>query len=339
MFLLTGAPAGKFYNEEAVSAQEMIKLFPEIKAFLADNAVVFDPLPKTIKTKKGVTVYRLAMQTATMFTGTYKGQSITIRYYKTRTGSKDKARYAPTHVPFMGKRREIILQDRDLDLAVFFLLHPCHSLSPMAKKTAEAYMAINQAEIDRKGVENANMVARLLSAIQSDYQKNPFGLMVKAYGIKIQNKYILPMTKHEIGRAFVALNRAAMENPEKFSVDYSDTRTSGDGLVRYALAVRALRIKAVGGRRSVVWNDGTPFVNIPTSENEASWMAAYVARNIEDLYDVFKHKILGSNGIATETEVEQPDTFENPETEHPDFDETDDDLPMKKMGRPRKANA
>lgn len=189
--IINGIVGGNKYEDELISADELIDLFKVRDKFKKSNTVMRFDLHKNMTVKKNGEVFHPQQIAILCLTsGSFEGNQFELQYYKTRTrkdmGSKGKAEYmfSPRKIHFQGNTLAVN-QENDKELAVFLLLHNQCETSPIRKKGSRVVFLLHDPHA--KASEQQKKMMAALNVYNSIANDNIESLRLIAQGMRLGN--------------------------------------------------------------------------------------------------------------------------------------------------------
>jgi hypothetical protein len=170
MLSVTGTFKGEPVEDKIVPAKDLIEYFglPINPGKQTRVQFELDPRSKGVITKNladGEERYSPRGMMKPLINGSFKGDTIEIRYYERKSQRGKNTTYSPSRVHFTGKRMGLDVE-QNLEQAVFFLLHPWCVDSPVRRRNSIGRYRIYSAEAAGKAkiaeVEKFSMVRDMI---------------------------------------------------------------------------------------------------------------------------------------------------------------------------------
>ena len=141
MFFISGEVNGEVFDNKKVTTTHLMKLFGVEDAFgfvnqnSEDAMVEFEYHSSVTKMKGGVLRHPNRYRVPAEMRATYNGRTITIKYATSERWDKNgNHETVPTKLNFGGKSKRHFSWMRDMELIMFFYLHPSNNSSPLRNK-------------------------------------------------------------------------------------------------------------------------------------------------------------------------------------------------------------
>ena len=189
--ILNGIVGGNKYEDELISADELIDLFKLKDKFKKTNTVMRFDLHSNMTVKKdGEVFHPQQISILCQTSGAYEGNQFELQYYKTRTrkdmGNKGIAEYmyTPRKILFQGNTLAVNTEN-DKELAVFLLLHTQCETSPVRKRGSRVVYLLHDPHAAALEQQKSMMAA--LNIYNSIANDNVESLRLIAQGMRLGN--------------------------------------------------------------------------------------------------------------------------------------------------------
>lgn len=257
MLYISGRFSGKDVDG-VVAPSEIATKYKLPKAPEGDASVVLDLHPTLmLKDRHQQPRQPRTISPALEFAVNGADDSFTIRYFTSRSGSKDNPAYSPASRSIAGQA--LVCGADDYDFFVFMCLYPATSTSPFYNGTKPLFQFVDR---DAAALESSARLVRI-SALQDLIvrQLTDGNVTVRAKGIKVRGESVNlaaangnPQMEASIAR--YELVRLLNKYPQEFEAAWADPGTWTTGLVRDAADNGIITFKAAaraGGRRGWYW--------------------------------------------------------------------------------------
>lgn len=253
MFAITGHINGRTYEEELISARDLIDLFNLPIDFNSKSGQMTFELHETQKSPdrlNGGFRHQSGKMLRSLIEGNHDGSSINIQYYTRKTRKRVNGdniiQYVPHHIDYNGDKVTFSLDTKnhpeDLEQLVFLLLCPKCQDSPLSPVhgSKRYYQIDNAVQKATNKVSQRNRLFMMFSAIMGEDADIHF-LRTKAAGMNIHEHLLEDVQVQD------ALMSKAEQNPSEFWKLFDNPNTSFHGIIQRALNSGVIVKKHLGG--------------------------------------------------------------------------------------------
>lgn len=215
MIELTGTVNGKMYENQRMTPDELIDIF-NLPINGADRIVfrLDEENGNVVATNlaDGQKRFPVRQGLITAFAGMYKGSSIHIRYYESKTNSgKDNIKYFPNKLYFNGIQTTLNLHTSK-EKAVYMMLFPWCKESPLRSPRKEpVYLVYDRVKNAKAKLKDSKLFSELMDTIM---QSGDDYITQIAYGIKVQGARVASDDAKHPATARMALLEMARKYPD-----------------------------------------------------------------------------------------------------------------------------
>lgn len=305
MFLLTGTVNDKDYNGEVLTGSQMEKIF-NLKA---KGIIYFEHHTSKVRfsnTQKE-SVSAIGRLYPSVFQGSYKGNTLEIRFYEGKTGTGEKTVYSPKDVTILNyKTRDAVNADVRKDFCIYLMLHPRNADSPIMPLKRQKDMSFQIYDERREGKEALKAQTKVMDLqgkLRDLFEKDPNRLIAIAYSVKLKGvKVTANSTADEV---FAQLYSAANREPDALAQYINDNKNYVAGVFRLALVNGTLKqSKTANGSIEFAFNDGSVLIRAPKDADAADFAINYLNEN----FDRYSVKFLGEGKRKYNKKNEPSDT-------------------------------
>lgn len=300
MFQLTGTVGGKTYEENDISAKELLGIF-SIDENIFSGRVNFKLHKSMVKKDRltGAEKFNRKRSYKTTIEGTHKGHSIFVRYYSQKVRkSKDEISYKPERLYCKGKKFSKD-SSRQFEEAVFFYIHPSNAKSPLRRDRQR----ISYIHFDPK----LDAVATLaLMATEDEIKReilamDDYSALRVAKGITVKSQSIQISAYTSAEEAKLSLVKLLQKNPSEFEKSYRSIRTIVVGMVKDAID-RGFVYNKINTQGMHVWYwSGTEDAICTVQRGVAQIDGLILHASKKTVYEGFRNKI---NSLITSTQLD-----------------------------------
>lgn len=251
MFELTGTVKGTTYNQEPMSADQLIDLFDlEIDWNGKKKLMQFElhSSQKKYDRWNKLVAFQHAKMLRSLITGVHHGNSVNIQYYRRKTVKRENGvnvpSYTPHHLEYAGNDLAFVLDQAestaDKELMVFFMLSTKCADSPIQGQYPEKYFQINDtvAKAEKEVAEYTRMYE--VQSVIMNPEADIHLLRTKAAGMGISES-----TMEDVEVRAALMNRARADI-ESFWKQYDSVKTSFRGMLTRAIDMGIIIEKSKG---------------------------------------------------------------------------------------------
>jgi hypothetical protein len=267
MLVISGTVKGNTYDEQVISAENLLKLFNIDLPAKRNGEVQFNTVKKKFNSFIG----------KPEFSGIYEGKQIKVRYFESRIGSKDNPKYLPTHLPEVAPPAFTLNMQRDSDFVAFMILTPHCEDSPIKNRVAVKRWRLHKPELEASKKVNYSEKVRQAFDLIDKTDENVLRRKAKGmYG----RADIIDMGIKEVKALFTD---DIMASPESFLNKFLDEKTSITGIVHDAFEHGLFTHLTAGAAVVIKWGHniqgGVEIARIPKGTDVKEYMAEYVLKN------------------------------------------------------------
>lgn len=299
MFNVIGVVNGTTYTgKEELSGADMVKLFPEVKRHVEGQVLEFDGVGKRKRfdRQNNAVMRSKGSSLVCEFSGSYKGASVTVRFYERRRPDENGNNiYYPARLTMSGNK--VLTPSENLDRAVFFILHTWCQDSPIRAQTTPTYGIVDR----QKDAEKFNAWALEESKVRGEiavmYENRPNELRRRVSGIKINGNSYGRMPSYVsdqevLQKAFQLLEQHKVGFVKAWRSPETDVR----GMIHLAIDRNILVLSNQPNDRGVKWKSNNEIV-VRTTETDdpVSVLLQHALTNPERIIPQLKEALAGKD--------------------------------------------
>lgn len=267
MLAVTGTIKEKTYDEEIISAENLLKLFNFNVPTKKDGQVQFNTIKKKFNSFTG----------KPEFTGMYEGKQVRIRYFESKIGTRDNPKFLPTHLPDVVPPSFLLNFMQDADFVAFMALTPHCEDSPIKNRVTVKRWRLYRPEVDaKKKVDYSDKIRKAFDLID---KSDEMVLRRKAKGMYGRTD-IKDMSIEEVKALFTD---DVMTAPQTFLNKFNDEKTSITGIVHDAFEHGLFSFVIAGAAVVIKWGHsiqgGVEIARVAKGTDVKDFMAEYVLKN------------------------------------------------------------
>ena len=309
-FLVSGTIKNQTFDNQVVQPKKLAELFgvnfkDKLVSFRMAGAFTrYDQLNQMERNAPGFLLNPT-------ITGTYEGEQVQIRYFKTRRTvqrgkSGDVELMTPHRVSdFRSKSLELV-SGEEFELALFFYLHEKHAKSPLFSKNSQAYYEIYSKQADaQRDNEQTEVFIDVFTSLKDTPREV---LLIKAKGLQIKGERIQigkDMSQAELVRAIASM---AMKYPKEFPEMYSSSLAEFNGTIEVAIDLGVIVKGKSNGIDAWKFADqygGEAIAAIRGPRDPKFILRDEVNKNFDDLFIKIRDIVNGRVDSVAEADIEK----------------------------------